>query len=950
MLWPRSTYRIQFTPEFGFRHAAGVAPYLAELGITGLYASPIFKAVKGSLHGYDVVDPNELNPELGTPEEFAELMTEVENHGLAWIQDIVPNHMALNSGNRMLMDVLENGQSSEFRSFFDVDWNSPQPGLRGKLLIPFLGKFYGESLESGEIQLRYDESGFSVNYYDYRFPLKIESYPTVITFRLDRLRKRLGRDNPDLIELQGVLYVLQGIPPGASPRERGDQLAFVKHMLWELYNRSPDIRKYISDNLVFLNGVAGKPASFNELDHLLNEQRFRLAFWKVAAEEINYKRFFTINELISVRVDIGEVFDYTHSLLLRLLDEKKFHGFRVDHVDGLYDPAGYLKRLRDRAGGDCYIVIEKILELEENIPLDWPVQGATGYDFMNFVNGLFCDGENEAAFDRIYADFTGIRESYRDLEYEKKRLIIESHLYGDIDNLAGLMREVSAGYRHGNDITLPLLRSALIEVMARFPVYRTYVGSEVDRTADAEYIRTAVREAVRSRPDLTNELRYIETFLLIAFGISLSDEAKRKWMHALRRFQQYTVPLMAKGVEDTVLYNYNRLLSLNEVGGNPYRFGITPDEFHAFNLTRAEFWPAALNATATHDTKRGEDVRARINVLSEIPEEWAENVRQWSRLNSKVRKRVRGKVVPDANEEYFLYQTLIGAFPFNPDEYPSFRDRVREYIRKSSREAKVHSAWFDPDTAFEEAFISFVEAVLRPGEDNRFLKEFLPFQKKIAGYGVWNSLSQTLLKITAPGVPDFYRGTELWDLNLVDPDNRRPVDFERRKFFLGDIRIKGERDMNGLIGELLGAHEDGRVKAFLIQRALRARNDQPDLFLKGAYLPLQTGGSHGGNLVAFARRLDTHWAVVIVPRLLTGLVGEGAFPLGREIWENTRIILPGESPEFWRNAVTGEEFGAGKSISAATTLKRFPGALLLGEGKKNMKGLQRKGTTGESGE
>jgi (1->4)-alpha-D-glucan 1-alpha-D-glucosylmutase len=927
---PTATYRIQVNSSFGFKAAKAIVPYLAELGISDIYVSPIFKPRKGSHHGYDVVDSNQLNSELGGTDDLDELTRELKDHEMGWLQDVIPNHMAYNYENQMLMDVLENGESSEYFYFFDVEWNHPYESIRGRLLAPFLGSFYGESLEKGEIQLRYDDRGLTINYYDLKFALKIESYITVFTYKLGKLKRKLGEDHPDFIKLLGILYVLKTLPSREDVNERYGQTRFIKRMLWELYSKNQEIKRFIDENIETFNGKIGIPESFNLLDSLLSEQLFRLSFWKVATEEINYRRFFNINELISLRIEDEDVFDHTHSLIFKLFEEGRISGLRIDHIDGLYDPTDYLKRLRKKLG-EVYIVVEKVLDLEEELPSFWPVQGTTGYDFLNYANGIFCEKTNEMRFNKIYSRFGGFKGSYEDLVCEKKRLIIGKHMAGDIDNLAHLMKKISSRYRHGGDITLYGLKRALVEVMTLFPVYRTYIDPEVFSEADHSYVEEAVKRAKQSNPGLLNELNFIEGFLFLKSRDHLPEEEKRQWVQFVMRFQQFTGPLMAKGFEDTILYVYNRLLSLNEVGGSPDRFGISLEKFHRFNKRRVDLWPHSLNATSTHDTKRGEDVRARINVLSEIPEEWNSSIKQWSRINRRRRRSINGRNIPDRNDEYFLYQTLVGTFPFDEKEYTSFVGRLKNYIVKAVREAKIHTAWLKPDTDYEDAYISFVEEILEPSEGNPFLREFLPFQKKVSYYGIFNSLSQMLIKITSPGVPDFYQGTELWDLNLVDPDNRRPVDFEKRMSFLQDIRQKAERDMLSLISELASSKEDGRLKLFLIYRALKARNRNFEVFQNGTYIPLETTGRFRDHIIAFARKHEDHWAVTIAPRFLTALIKEGEYPLGRRVWDDTCILLPEGAPRSWKDAITNQIVKNNRTLPMGEVLGLFPTALLMRE-------------------
>lgn len=930
---PLSTYRLQFNQDFRFEDAKAIVSYLHDLGVSDLYASPIFKAQRGSTHGYDVTDPLSFNPEVGTEEEFDSLIQGVKQDKMGLLLDIVPNHMAYNSENRMLMDILENGKCSKYFNFFDIEWNHAYESIKGRILTPFLGKPYGECLEDGEITLQYDSDGFTVTYYDLKLPIKIESYTNIVTHRLNTLKKRLGEDNPDFIKFLGILYSLKNLPSsGEELVERQNQIRFIKRMLWELYEQNQELKRFIDENVKAFNGEKGNPESFRLLHSLLSEQNFRLSFWKVVTEELNYRRFFTINQLISVRIEDESVFNHTHSLILKLVKEGKVAGLRIDHIDGLYDPTNYLKRLKDRANG-IYVVVEKILELKEELPGLWPVQGTTGYEYLNYVNEIFCNRRHEKEFDKVYSDFIGFNMSYEDLAYDKKRLIIERHMTGDVDNLVHLLKRISSGYRRGNDFTLYGLKRAIVEVLVTFPVYRTYINYENIEERDRFYIKEAVSKARERNPDLTLELDFLDEFLLLQFYPGISKEEVNEWTHFAMRFQQFTGPLMAKGFEDTLLYVYNRLISLNDVGGNPSKFGISLEEFHEFNKKKINLWPHSINTTSTHDTKRGEDVRARLNVLSEIPEEWKKSIKKWGRLNEKKKVAFDGRSVPDRNDEYFLYQTLLGVFPFYEDEYSTFVERIKEYTIKAVREAKVHTTWLKPDTEYEEAFIKFVEEVLKPTKGNQFLKAFIPFQRKIAYYGVFNSLSQALIKATSPGVPDFYRGTELWDLTLVDPDNRRPVNFERRKEFLKHIKEKEKSDVLGLVEELLSTKEDGRLKLFLIYKSLWARHNKKETFEKGDYIPLEVKGGCNDHVIAFARMKERSFALTVAPRFLTSLIKEGEYPLGKGIWKDTSIVLPEDFPSTWRDAITDQNLEGRKTLQISGILKHFPVALLISEGR-----------------
>lgn len=927
---PIATYRLQFDPALGFKEARAIAAYLSELGISDIYASPIFKSRKGSLHGYDIVDPTQLNPELGTSKDFELLMKELKNRKMGWLQDIVPNHMAYDGENQLLMNVLENGQGSQYYDCFDIDWNHFYESIRGRVLAPFLGGFYGECLENGEIKLSYDQTGLSISYYSLRFPLKIESYGKVFTHNLATLKGRLGSDHPDFTKFLGILYAVKNLPPREEVSELNDQVRFIKRMLWELYTTDREIKNFIDANVETFNGIKGSMASFHLLDSLLTEQNFRLTFWKFATEEINYRRFFNINELICLRTEDQNVFNHTHGLIFRLIDEGKFTGLRVDHVDGFYDPTGYLKRLRRRTG-DTYLLVEKILALDEDLPNFWPVQGTTGYDFMNYVNGLFCKKKSEREFKKIYTRFSGLRTSYDDIVSDKKRLIIEKHMGGEVDNLAHLMKRISSRDIHGSDITLYGLKRAIVEILAFFPVYRSYINNEYFSETDRFYISEAIKKAEKRTPGFSYELSFIKRFLMLEFRDNLEEAEREQCLNFIMRFQQLTGPIMAKGFEDTTLYVYNRLLSLNEVGGNPNRFSTSLSEFHDFIRKRADLWPHSMNATSTHDTKRGEDVRARINVLSEIPQEWENCLKNLSNVNRRKKKIVNGLTVPERNDEYFLYQTLIGAFPFQERDYPAFIERLKGYVIKAVREAKIHTAWLKPDFDYENTYISFIERILRPLEKNKFLNAFLPFQKKVAHYGILNSLSQTLIKITAPGVPDFYQGSELWDLNLVDPDNRRPVDFARRMALQNKLNETAPGDIPKLISELLITKEDGRIKHFLTSRALQARTDRAELFQRGSYLPLDVEGKFKDNVIAYARNWKKSWAICIAPRLLTSLVKEEEYPLGIQIWGDTGVSVEQGTSDLWRDALTGESIKGGRILLIGDILKCFPVSLLLNE-------------------
>ncbi|MBD3331568.1 malto-oligosyltrehalose synthase [candidate division GN15 bacterium] len=928
---PTATYRFQIQPAFDLHQATELVDYLDDLGISDIYLSPIFASAKGSAHGYDVVDPTSFNAEIGGQEAVKELHAKLKQHNMGWLQDIVPNHMAYNSDNVMLMDVLENGPASQYAHIFDINWEHVYQGLQGRVLAPFLGSFYGEALEGGDIRLAYDQSGLSINYYELRLPVRIESYVQVFTHNLSELEQSLGQQHPDLIRYLGTVHTLDDLPGSEQRDDRYRRIRLSKKLLWELYTTNSQIGEFIDSTLDVLNGTAGDSDSFNDLDRLLNEQYFRLAFWKVATQEINYRRFFTINDLICIRLEDRTVFDQTHSLLREMAEEDTFTGLRIDHIDGLLDPQTYLQWL-DELAPNRFVVVEKILEEGEELPDSWQACGTTGYDFLNVVNKIQLRSENQQAFDKLYGQLTGIRVKWPELVARKKRLMVDKHLAGNIENLAYFLKSISGRNRHGNDITLYGLRRALVEVMSYFPIYRTYVTEDHFSQADRDYITQAVDLARLHNPGLLYELNFIKHFLLLDHSAMATEQEREQAVDFVMRFQQVTGPLAAKGVEDTCLYIYNRLLSLNEVGSDPSHFGVSPQFFHGFNQKRLRRCPQSMSTTATHDTKRGEDARCRLNVLSEMPEEWEHQVRLWRRLNTG-RKMVQGTRAPDKNDEYLLYQSLIAHWPFANDDPESFVRRMQDFAVKAVREAKVHTAWIKPDAAYEKAFTHFIEHILLPAEHNRFLEAFLPFWRKIAWYGMLNSLSQVVLKITSPGVPDFYQGCELWDLSMVDPDNRRPVDFASRKRILERI---GEPNTNTdeLLKSLRDEMHSGAIKLYTIQRSLSHRHNLHELYANGEYIPLVASGPLSNHVVAFARSHESVWSLVVVPRLMTDLVGENQFPHGRAVWKSTCIQLPETAPNQWRNIFTGKQVDSDDDVlPIAGMLADFPVCIL--EGRNN---------------
>jgi (1->4)-alpha-D-glucan 1-alpha-D-glucosylmutase len=945
---PLTTYRFQFHRRFRFEDARALVPYLKALGVTDLYASPLLQARKGSSHGYDVTDPTRLNPELGTEGEFDALVGALRGRRMGLILDIVPNHMSASSENRWWMDVLENGAGSRFAPFFDIDWHSPKKALERKVLLPILGGPYGKVLENRELSLRLEKGRFFVHYHGSKLPLALKSYGRILAHRLEVLEENFGPDHPSFSEMWDLIADIEHLtgPRTADPAKPGERFRAeeeVREKIHRLYRDRAEIRAHVDENLRIYRGTKGDPASFDLLDTLLMEQPYWLSFWRLANEEINYRRFFAISDLISVRVEDPKVFESSHALVLRLASEGKVTGLRVDHIDGLYDPMGYLTQLRSRLAPEeakreavsHYVVVEKILGEGEDLPTVWPVQGTTGYDFLNLVNGLFVSAGGARALGETYTRFLGETQVFETLVYEKKKMIMETLFAGEMNSLGQHLGRLAEQDRYGRDLPRRELRQALVEVTACFPVYRTYIrGSDIS-ARDRRYLGKALKGAKQRSTDASAPVfDFLRRILLLENPAFASGEQREEGLRFLMRWQQFTGPIMAKGFEDTALYVYNRLTSLNEVGGHPSGLGVSVSAFHKRAGGVAARWPHTMNATTTHDTKRSEDVRARINVLSELPEEWEKRLLLWSDWNRKKKRVVGGRAVPDPNEEILLYQTLLGAWPLDQEEIPAFPERVRSYMIKAVREAKVHTRWIQPNPEHERAVRDFVTELLEDPNDERFRQEFLPFQAKIAHFGALNGLAQLLLKIASPGVPDFYQGAELWDFRLVDPDNRSPVDFSLRVRLLADLAKREAAGMIPLVEELVSCWKDGRVKLFLTYKALNFRWERRDLFLSGAYVPLAASGGNKEHVLAFARRHETGWAVAAVPRLVTRFSPPGEFPLGQKAWgTKSSLVLPEEAPGRWRNVLTGEELHVPKGSRKKTlplhaVFHHFPVALL----------------------
>lgn len=962
---PRAFYRMQLNKEFSFACATEIIPYLDALGISHCYTSPYLQARPGSSHGYDIIDHSSINTEIGSREEYEEFVAALGRHNMAQIFDMVPNHMGAGSDNKWWMDVLENGQSSLYADFFDINWQPQQAELKDRILLPVLGSYYGNALEDGSLCLTFEaEKGiFQVTYFEHCFPVAPDAYPFILSHNLKRLEDRLGPQHEGFHEFQSLITSLinlstQHVADMEQIRMRHRNKEVLKRLLARLCREVSALPIFIEENVALFNGKKGHPESFDLLHQLLDQQAYRLAFWRVASDEINYRRFFDINDLAGIRIEESRVFEKTHNLVLDLIATGKIDGLRIDHPDGLYNPAEYFQRLQKAISGSSsmilnlpsegkliqknqlpfYIVVEKILADFEHLRDDWLVHGTTGYDFAAVLNGLFVDSTTEKQMTLLYYKFIGEKLN-PDLQiYNAKKLIIQTAMAGELNVLAGELHRIAKRNRYTRDLTLNGLRTALIEIIAFFPVYRTYISDEKIDPNERNYVEWAVAKAKKIH-QAEDPLIYdfIETTLLLGTGTDNNSYLKESVNFAMK-LQQYTGPIMAKGLEDTFCYIYNRLLSLNDVGADPRRYGVSAAAFHHANSERLKYWPHAMLNTSTHDSKRSEDVRARINILSEMATEWQDVLSIWSRVNRGYKTKIDSGSAPSKNDEYAFYQNLLGIWPLDETDSSArnkISDRMTDYMLKAIREAKVHTSWINQDLAYETAMETFVRGCLTE-ENNTFIESFIPFEKKIAWFGMLNSLSQLLLKLTSPGVPDIYQGNEVWHFRLVDPDNRQPVDFEHRRLVLDDLHnlLPDNGDDSTGPDTLLENITDGRLKLFTTWRTLLYRRNHSDLFENGNYLPLRIQGVYSNHLFAFSRSFGGSTCIVAAPRLVAGLFNKeaGSFPLGKKVWKDTSLVLPEGLAGRFRNIFTGEETTASgteeKTVPAAQIFSSFPVVLL----------------------
>jgi len=976
--------------QFKFKDITGIIPYLSELGISAVYLSPYLQAKSGSLHGYDIINYNAINPEIGSSNDHDHMVDVLKKHNMGNILDFVPNHMGV-SGNLWWHDVLENGPSSPYSGFFDIDWTPVKAELNQKVLLPVLEDLYGKVLENGFISIAFNKGSFFINYRDHKFPVDPKTYAYILQLCLEELKSSDGDGDKHLIELQSIITACNNLPDRNETdiehyNERKREKEVIKRRLNDLYSNSSRIKKALQTVLKEINGIPGNNESYDYLHRFLESQVYRLSFWRVAGEEINYRRFFDINELVAVTMENFSVFEAAHKMVLQLLASGKISGLRIDHVDGLFLPAAYLKRLQkyyfietclflassqlkigdydpsilktdllERLGPrnigtkpasdtlkSLYIVVEKILGDKETIRSNWPVEGTTGYEFACSLNGIYINKKNATAISNIYKTFTGNNQSFHNIVYDCKNLVLRTSMASELNMLAHHLNRISESSRLYRDLTLNNLRDVIREVIACFPVYRTYIDAFSDSIDenDRSVINIAVAEAKKRNATLSPVLfDFLKSTLLLQYptGCSQVDIAEQRLF--VMRFQQFTGPVMAKGMEDTSFYVYNPLISLNDVGGNPHRIGNSVEDFHKQNINRLRTMPNSLIATSTHDSKRGEDVRARINLLSEIPQEWKNILQRWNRINRDKKKETGQEQIPDRNEEYYLYQTILGSYPLNTASmnHEAYTGRIQRHMQKALREAKVHTSWISPNTDYEEGVTRFIASILNPAPENLFLNEMESFQKFISHCGVYNSLSQHVLKLFSPGIPDIYQGNETFVFNLTDPDNRRPVDFPKRISLFKQIktRINELNDNVRWVQELLESSEDSRIKLYVTWKSLNYRRDNEMLFKAGTYTPVQAIGKKKSHVCSFIWQRQAKKCLIVAPVLLAELTQKDRIkPLGIEAWGDTRIILPKEQPGhtyrdiFTEQSITTSQQADKVSLSVAEILNNFPVSVL----------------------
>ncbi|MDP4149858.1 MAG: malto-oligosyltrehalose synthase [Bacteroidota bacterium] len=890
MLIPHATYRIQLHEGFTFAHLDQILDYLHELGVSTIYASPVTQAVKGSMHGYDATNPAVIGPDIGTEEQWERLTHKLNAYGMNWLQDIVPNHMAFDSSNPWLFDVMERGTSSEFHDFFDIDWDHPDPLLRRRLMAPFLGDSLDACLQRREIRLDHTENGFLIRYFDSHYPVTPSCYSW------------LGEMTGDC-----PAYWL-------AFATHLEQMMSASFEAWQMAKR--DLLDKAAADPDAAHFIAAVVSLFNEsprlLAALLARQCYSLTHHQLADTRIDYRRFFTINGLICLRMEDEKVFSRYHERFLDWYKRGFFQGLRIDHIDGLADPAQYTRRLKERFGKECYIIAEKILQADESLPRDWSLEGMTGYEFLFLVNQLMADPEGNRHLLDYYRRLVPSVPRYREEQFENKYEYLKRFMGGELDNL---FRQLVNALRQAG---LPVLetqrlREALAVLMACFPVYRIYPAESGISENGRRTLDEAFRRANQRKPDLAAEWTTLQDIFRPEH-----DSGAGGAIHAFRiRLMQFTGPLAAKGIEDTTFYTYDPLISHNEVGDTPGISGISVEDFHERMRIRQSSWPLSLNATSTHDTKRGEDARIRLNILSAIPEEWTDAVDGWRALNRSMIKKIGERQAPSVNDEYFIYQSLLGGVPYDLVITDSFRDRFRKFLVKALREARTETSWTEPNQAYENACLGFADAIL--AKNSKFQERFMAFAGNVIRQAAIYSMSQTLIKLTSPGIPDIYQGAELWDLSFVDPDNRRSVNYDRRRVLLKRIAEEEKKGLPALFEYLSANRASGVEKLFVIWKALAYRKSHPQLFIKGEYIPIRTDP----NMISYLRRHEKDWLLVVVPLIRSE----------RDKVKSIGIVhfdLPPDGPLDWKNEFTGQVFRGGRMPVSTALFAGFPVTLLSG--------------------
>lgn len=908
MYIPTSTYRIQFNKGFTFKNLEKRLNYLTSLGIGAIYASPVFEAVPGSNHGYDVTNPQAFNKEIGTEAEFGNISNFLKSKNIGWIQDIVPNHMAFHPHNAWLMDVLEKGKQSAYSGYFDIDWNHPV--YTNKVMVPILGKTQEQAVNDGEIKLEWENGGFFICYYDFRIPASGESFHELLE---------------EFKVLEDSYFVGQGIASEefkSDPAFKGFGWSNSRERFQAIYNTDNSFETLVDNICSEINSNSEK------LKDLLAKQHFVLTYWQEVDNALNYRRFFTINGLISLCMEKHKVFEDYHSFIHKQVENARFQGLRIDHIDGLLCPNMYFERLRAKMGEETYIVVEKILERQEILHKDWPLQGTSGYDFLAIVNNIFTYQPSYHKLTSFYKEMAHIESDPEEIIYQKKKQILEESFRGDWENICRKIEE-SGLIDYNNEITPNNLKEAIGEFIINCPVYKLYSSGSPPETDDIDIIQQITGKSTQRTPALKAPLNKLKDVIL--GNANHTSEQKEATLSFFQKCMQYTGPLMAKGVEDTAMYTWGAFIAHNEVGDAIDADGISITDFHHRIAERQIHYPHSINATATHDTKRGEDSRARLNVISNFAEDWIKLVRRWMIENQPLKSLINNNPAPDLNEEYFIYQTLLGAMPMNGIPDQELNDRLAEYIRKALREAKINSNWNNPDEDYEAAVIHFTTKLLAPGSS--FMNTFLPFFEKVVPWGIINSLSQLVLKCTVPGIPDFYQGTELWDLSLVDPDNRRQVDYDNREWLLNQLKERELQD--NFPDELITSKKDGKIKLWLTYKLLHERKLFPEVFNHGEYLPLNTTGDYSEHILAFARKHKSNWYMTVIP--LHG----AALPAGENQfinWGNTSIEMPASAPENWTFLWDGSKLKSSKSWPVSNILTHNIPVVLKGKNKETNRG------------